>query len=446
MSSLLRATLTEGSVGKHLYTMALPMVWGLLATMSFNAVDTFFVAKLGDLELAAMSFTFPVVMFVTSIAIGLGAGTSSAVSRAIGSGNQVLARRLATDSMSLSALISVAVSLIGWLTIEPLFLFLGASQELIKPIQEYMSIWYFSAPFLMVPMVTLASLRAMGLSSVQGYLMGGAAIFNAILDPLLIFGWYGFPRMELQGAALATLITRSITLLVAFYILNNRMHMLVNPFTVWHSLKRSWLMIFAVGMPAMFTNIVIPLSSGVVVALVAQHGTAAVAGLGVAVRIEPLALIVFYALSGVVGPFFGQNLGAGKHQRLLHALRIITSFNCGFGLVLAIVFWVVAGEIAGLFSDSPEVLSIAVSYLFFVPISYGAYGLVMAVNAAFNGMGCPRPPMVISFLRVFGIYLPLAFVGQWIWGMEGLFIATCAANLLLGLLAYYWIKKHLLEL
>ncbi len=443
MASVLQAKLTEGSVSRHLYVMAAPMVWGLLATMSFNAVDTFFVAQLGDLQLAAMSFTFPVAMLLMSVAIGLGAGTSSAVARAVGAGDHVLAKRLATDSMSLTALISVVVSLVGWLSIDLVFGLLGATPELMPYIHEYMDVWYLSAPFLMVPMVTFASLRAMGWSQVQGYLMGAAAIFNALLDPLLIFGLYGFPRLELQGAALATLVTRAITLWVAFHILKNRTHMLTNPLAPWLTLKRSWMMIFVVGIPAMFTNVVIPLSGGVVVALVAQHGTAAVAGLGVALRVEPLALIVFYALSGVVGPFFGQNMGAGKIQRLYEALKVLALFNMGFGLFLALLLWFMAPLLAGMFSDSDEVISIAGHYMALVPISYGTYGIVMAVNAAFNGLGRPSPPMMISFLRVLGLYLPLAWLGQYYMGLSGLFAATACANLLLGVLAYFWLKRHL---
>ncbi len=443
MADALQATLTEGSVSKHLRTMAVPMVWGLLATMSFNAVDTFFVAQLGDDQLAAMSFTFPVVMVLTSIAIGLGAGTSSAVSRAIGSGGQGEARRLATDAISLTALISVAVSALGWFTIEPLFSLLGATPELLPLVRDYMGIWYFSAPLLMVPQVSLAALRAMGMSQVQGYLMGGAAILNLLLDPLMIFGLWGFPRMELQGAALATLVTRAFSLVVAFYVLQGRLKMLVNPLAGWLSVKRSWLRIVHVGIPAMFTNVIIPLSSGIVVALVAQHGTAAVAGLGVAVRIEPLALIVFYALSGVVGPFCGQNLGAGQFDRLQELRRVITRFCLGMGLCLAVLLWGLGEPLARLFSDSPEVLPIAVRYMLIVPISYGAYGLVMSINAAFNGLGLPHPAMAISFLRVLGLYLPLAWLGQSLWGLTGLFVATSAANVLLGIIAYGWLRYRL---
>jgi len=219
MSRPLTATLTEGSVAGQLRTLAIPMVWGLLATMSFNVVDTFYVAQLGNQPLAAMSFTFPIVMIITSLGIGLGAGSSSAISRAIGEGDASYARRLATDAISLTFLVSASMCLLGWLLMDPLFSLLGATPDLLPLIRDYMSIWFISAPFLMVPMVCLSALRALGMSHIQGYLMSAAALFNAALDPLLIFGLWGFPALELQGAALATLVTRILTFLVAFYIL-----------------------------------------------------------------------------------------------------------------------------------------------------------------------------------------------------------------------------------
>jgi putative MATE family efflux protein len=443
MATPLQATLTEGRVSEQLKSLALPLVWGLMATMSLNAIETFFIAQLGREPLAALSFTFPVIMVLTSLGIGLGAGTSSAVARAIGEGDSHKARRLATDAMSLTFIISASVCLLGWLTLEPLFLALGATPDLIPLIRSYMSIWYFSAPCLMVPMVCLSALRAMGMSQVQGYLMGGAALFNVLLDPILIFGLFGFPALGLQGAALATLITRALMLVVALYILHSRVHMLVNPFLPWQKLKDSWLAIIEVGMPAMFANVIIPFASAIVVAMVAAYGTDAVAALGIAMRIEPLALIVFYALSGVIGPFFGQNHGAGKVERLHEALRVLTLFCLAFGLVLALLLGVFGAEIASLFGGHPEVVGITAAYFMIVPISYGAYGLVMSVNAAFNGLGRPWPAMVISAGRVFYIYLPLAWLGQHWWGMTGIFIATAFANLALGVWAWCWLKAHI---
>ncbi|MEN0035410.1 MAG: MATE family efflux transporter [Cellvibrio sp.] len=445
MATPLHATLTEGRVSTQLKYLALPLVWGLMATMSHNAIETFFIAQLGREQLAALSFTFPVIMVLTSLGIGLGAGTSSAVARAIGEGNAVRAQRLATDAMSLTFIISASVCLLGWLTLEPLFTALGATPELIPLIRSYMSIWYFSAPCLMVPMVCLSAMRAMGMSQVQGYLMGGAALLNVVLDPILIFGLLGFPALGLQGAALATLITRVMMLLVAFYILHVRVQMLVNPFLPWEKLKKSWLTIIEVGIPAMVANVIIPFASAIVVAMVAVYGTDAVAALGIAMRIEPLALIVFYALSGVIGPFFGQNLGAGKIDRLKEAMRVLTFFCLAFGLVLALVLGVFGADLAGLFGDHAEVVTITATYLMIVPVSYGAYGLVMSVNAAFNGLGRPWPAMIISAGRVLYLYLPLAWLGQHWWGITGIFVATAVANLLLGAWAWLWLRKYILQ-
>ncbi|HSC68009.1 MAG TPA: MATE family efflux transporter, partial [Cellvibrio sp.] len=418
-------------------------VWGLTATMSLNAVETFFIAQLGREPLAALSFTFPVIMVLTSLGIGLGAGTSSAVARAIGEGDSRKAQRLATDAMSLTFIISTSVCLLGWLTLEPLFFALGATPDLIPLIRSYMAIWYFSAPCLMVPMVCLSAMRAMGMSQVQGYLMGGAALLNVILDPILIFGLLGAPALGLQGAALASLITRALMLVVALYILHARLQMLVNPFLPWKKLKQSWHSIIEVGIPAMVANVIIPIASAIVVAMVAVYGTDAVAALGIAMRIEPLALIAFYALSGVVGPFFGQNSGAGKVGRLHEAARVLTGFCLAFGMVLALILGFFGADLAGLFGDHPEVVTITATYLMIVPISYGAYGLVMSVNAAFNGLGRPWPAMILSAGRVLFVYLPLAWLGQYWWGITGLFIATALANLLLGGWALLWLKKHI---
>ncbi len=443
MAKPLPATLTEGSVARQLRVTAVPMVWGLLATMSFNVVDTFFVAQLGEAPLAAMSFTFPVIMVLTSLGIGLGAGTSSAVSRAIGEGDAVRARRLATDATSLTLLLSVAVSLLGWLTIDPLFSALGASRELLPLIREYMVIWYISAPFLLVPMVSLAALRAMGMSQVQGYLMSAAALFNALLDPILIFGLLGVPALGIQGAALATLITRAITLVVALYILGFRVHMLVNPLAGWQRVRDSWLRVVEVALPATMANMIVPIASGIVLVMVAAYGTHAVAGFGIAVRLEPLALIVFYALSGVVGPFFGQNYGAGKYQRMARALRVLTLFSLVFGAGMAVFLWLSGGFIAGWFSRHAEVVAVAVMYLAVVPLSYGAYGIVMSVNAAFNGLGRPWPAMVLSAARVLIVFLPLAFLGQWLWQLPGLFVASALANIIVGAWAWLWLRRHI---
>src|SRR5690606_12881877 len=159
--------------------------------------------------------------------------------------------------MSLTLIISVSVCVLGWLMLEPIFFALGATPELMPLIRSYMVIWFFGAPCLMVPMVSLAALRAMGMSHIQGYLMSGAAVVNALLDPRLIFGLFVLPSLGLQGAAVAALITRVMMVAVAAYILHFRLRMLVNPFGAWEKLKSSWAMIVQVGVPAMCANVIV---------------------------------------------------------------------------------------------------------------------------------------------------------------------------------------------
>lgn len=435
---------TNDPVGPLLYRMSLPMVWGLLATMSFHAIDTYFVAQLGEAQLAAISFTFPVVMVVTSMAIGLSAGTSSVIARLLGKQEIILAKQTGSDSLLLTLALSLLVVALGLLTIDPLFLLLGAPPELLPLINEYMSIWYLGAPLLLVPMSLSALLRATGNNMVWGVLMMVSALINTVLDPILIFGWGPVPRMEIAGAAWATLISRLLLTAGAFYYISIKLNLITTPHFKWKQLKAAWKSILHIGLPAMGTNMIIPFASGITVALVARYGVESVAGLGVAMRIEPIVLICFYALSGVIGPFFGQNMALDFRHRQLHALSLILRFTLFFGVGVMLLLWLTAPTVTAWFSDDAEVNAVAVAYLTIVPLSYGLYGLVMSVTAAFNGLGKPMPAMVISIMRVLGFYIPLVWVGQYFWGIQGLFIATALANLAAGCLAYVWLKRNLM--
>ncbi len=313
-------------------------------------------------------------------------------------------------------------------------------------IREYMNVWFLNAPLLIVGMAVMSALRARGSSSIAGYLMMWSAFVNGALDPLLIFGLWGFPRLDIAGAAWATVISRALMLIAAFWYVQGKYRMLESPFQPWSKLKQSWRSLLHIGLPAMATNVIIPLASGVVVALVAKHGPGAVAGFGVAMRLEPVALIVFYSLSSVAGPFFGQNLGANNIDRIYAGLRVIGRFCVVWGLCMAVVLWFSAEWLSGWFSRSDEVLPVAVAYLTIVPVSYGLYGIVMSVNAGFNGLGQPMPGVMISAARVFVIYLPLAWAGQHFWGLQGLFVATALANIAVGVMGWVWMRHSLKRL
>jgi Na+-driven multidrug efflux pump len=137
---------------------------------------------------------------------------------------------------------------------------------------------------------------------------------------------------------------------------------------------------------------------------------------------------------------------AGEYRhRQLQALNSIVKFCLLFGMAMAVILWLAKDTVIGWFTDSPEVIEVAAIYLTITPVSYGLYGLVMSVNASFNGLGKPFPAMAISILRALVIYLPLALVAQHFWGLPGLFIGMAAANGITGILAYFWLKSALTQ-
>jgi putative MATE family efflux protein len=309
-------------------------------------------------------------------------------------------------------------------------------------IEDFMLIRYWVDPVEAALWTSLASIRARGNTLLEGKVITSAALLNAALDPIFIFGLFGFPRMEIQGAALASLVSNLSMLGLVLFYLGPKLKMYANPFVSFGEILDSWRHMLAIGVPAMVTNAIVPISNAIVVSMVAAYGIDAVAGFGIAMRIEPMALVPFYALSAVSSPFAGQNFGAGKVDRVLEARNVIARFSFGYGILLVLVLAFAADPIAALFSDSPEIRRVAVEYLWFVSISYGAYGLVMSVCASFNGIGVPMPGLVLSVTRVIIVFLPLAFIGRWLFGLNGLFIAAALSNLVVAALAFTWLGRR----
>ena len=384
----------------------------------------------------------PVIWLIYGIGIGFEAGAASCVSRAIGRKDQSAARRLTTDTMVLGVLAALLLCLVGLASIRPVFSLLGATPELMPLISDYMSVWYWVAPLDIALWTSLASIRARGNTLLESKVITAAALLNIALDPILIFGLFGMPRLEVQGAALATIISTGSMLLFTLAHLHFRLKVYANPIAPLKTILQSWGHMLHIGIPAMITNAIIPVSSGIVVAMVATYGVDAVAGFGIAMRIEPIFLIPFYALSAVSSPFFGQNFGSNQFDRLTEARRVVTRFCLGFGFALGVVLIVIARPLTGLFSQSETIQVVAVHYLWIAALSYGAYGLVMSVNASFNGMGRPIPGVVISSCRVIIVFLPLALIGKSLFDLPGLFAATTLSNLLMGAIAYAWLGRQ----
>ncbi|MGF1488166.1 MAG: MATE family efflux transporter [Prochloraceae cyanobacterium] len=439
----MKATLTEGNISTQLFKLTLPMTWGIFALFSFNLIDTYFVGQLGTIELAAIAFTFPVTSILENIGFGLATGASSVISREIGKGDLIENKILTTNSLILGVSIVAFLVAIGLMTIEHLFEAMGATPDLLPSITKYMSIWYFGMIFFVVPMVANNAIRSTGNTLIPSIIITIAASINLVLDPFLIFGWGNFLGLGIIGAALATLIARAITMLLALSYLHFKANLLSFTIPKVKKIRQAWINILQISIPTALSLSIIPISMGFITNLIATYGNPAVAGFGIALRIENFIFVPIIALSMVIVVFVGQNWAALNYNRVRRCLLLSFSFSFSWGIIIALFFFFNGKEIAAIFNDNYDVINIANNYLILVPISYTLLGIIFLSNSSFNALGKPLISLTITLTRMLILYLPLAYLGSNILGINGIFIAFCLSNLIAGIVSIICNKKVL---
>ncbi|MEA2096680.1 MAG: MATE family efflux transporter [Candidatus Cloacimonadota bacterium] len=429
------AKLIEGPIGKILTRMTIAMTFGLIGMVAFNLVDTFFVGKLGTDQLAALSFTFPVVLVVSSIALGLGFGASAVISRAIGEGDHHKVQRLTTDSLLLAMIIVIGFVIIGLFTIEPLFKALGATSKIFPYIKTYMRIWYLGMPFVVVPMVGNNAIRATGDAKTPSIIMLIAVCVNTVLDPLLIFGIGPFPELGIEGAAIATVISRFTTFSVALWVLIKREKMISFDIPKFTKILNSWKHVLFIGIPIAGARVIIPITIGIITRIVSSYGIKAVAGFGVASRLEFFSLAVIHALASVFGPFIGQNLGAKKYDRVHAAINISHRFTILWEIAIFILLILLRTQIARIFNKDPQVISTIVLYLAIVPLSYTMQGIFVLSTTALNVMHKPLQAASLTIFQMFILCIPLTLLGSYLFGLTGIFAAVALSYIISGIIS-----------
>ncbi len=437
--------LTTAPIGQTLIRLAAPMLVGILGMMAFNVVDVFFVGRLGTVPLAAITLTFPVVMVVGTFTLGLGVGAMAVISRGIGAGDRTMIRRYSTDSLTLATVCVVVLTGLGLTTIEPLFTLLGATDSMLPYVKQYMHIWYPGMLFYIVPIVGNNIIRATGDTVTPSIVMLLGVAVNAVLDPIFIFGWGPVPAMGISGAAIATVIARGLTLVVALWVLYFREHLLASPWPGLENLIRSWKVLLGTGLPVAVSNAIIPIALGIVTRIVTQFGEEAVAGFGIASRIEGFGLAIVFALSTGISPFVGQNFGAGRIDRITKGISLARMFSLAWGLLLAVTFWISAKPIAAWFNSDPLVVESAVLYLWIVPFSLGLRSIHQIIWTALNVMGRPWDSLILEFLLAFTLWIPFAWAGAQLSGTSGLYWGLTLANIIAGVIAYIWVDRVLVR-
>ncbi|WP_426417557.1 MATE family efflux transporter [Aestuariirhabdus sp. LZHN29] len=426
--------LTE-PVGPLLRRLTLPMMGGIISLMLFYLLDAYFIAQLGIDELAVVGFTLPFVTTLVNLAVGLGIGISATVARTQGAGGDKPIANTGRNALLMAALVLISVATLSQLFLDNIFSLLGAPEHLLPVIDDYLSLWLIGCTCQLILMNGNAIFRATGNTRTPAKLMALGALLNALLDPCLIFGVGPVPAMGLQGAALASIIAWSTTLLLGIRLLavDHKLVSLSLPSVA--ELTHCWPAILRIAVPAALSNMMTPLAIAIITAVVAGYGPEAVAAFGVGERISGLALLAILALSMTLPPLISQNMGAGNRQRILVAIRGSHRFaliwQTGIYLILALG----APWIAPLFGDSLITHDYIQLYLWCVVLSLGPLGVTILTVSSLNALHQPSRAMLVSACRLFLLFVPMGWAGsQWA-GIPGLFVGAALANVLSAVVA-----------
>lgn len=339
----------DQGLGRSLFHMTWPMIFGVLALMSYHLVDAFWIARLGVEPLAALGFTVPIQQSFTGFQVGLGIAVTAIISRTLGAGDALLARRQGGVVAILGAVSAGALCLLLWVVRGPLLTVLGAGPEIRPVIDEFWSVWLGAAWLGAVMYMGYSLHRAQGDTRFPGLMMMVGSVLNMLLDPLFIFtfGW-GLP-----GAAWATIAAFTIACMVTYPRLWHRQWIAfdLQGFAIWRTIRQ----VSSIGAPAMVSQLLPPVSAMLATGLVAGFGASAVAAWGLGTRLEFFSLVVVLALTMSMPPMVGRLVGSGELAAARRLIRLAALFVLAWQLGVSLVWLLTSGLVVPLVSADDSV-------------------------------------------------------------------------------------------
>ena len=415
---------------RHVAVMTATGSVGLVAIFVVDALNLFYISMLGVQELAAaIGFASTLMFFTVSVSIGLTIAASALVSRALGRGDRAEAARMGGAAMVFMGLTTSIIVLAIWPFLDPLVGLLGATGETRQLATRFLQIVIPSSPIVSMGMCATGILRGVGDARRAMYvtLAGGAAA--AVLDPILIFGF----GLGLDGAAISTVLSRLILLAIGIHGAHvvHRLMALPNP----RKLAAVARPFFAIGLPAVLTQIATPVGNAYVTIEMARFGDEAIAGWAIVGRLIPVAFGVIFALSGAVGPILGQNYGARRYDRLNAALRdalvFVTLYCLGVWMLLAAL----STPVADLFGATGEARELVIFFCLFVAGSFLFNGMLFVANAAFNNLGFATYSTVFNWGRSTLGVIPFVWAGAQLYGAKGVIAGWGLGAIVFGVVA-----------
>lgn len=470
-------------VKKALITMAAPAAVGMLMTFLFQLVDSYFIGQLGSAELAAISFSYPIYFFLVSFFMGTAIAVSAKVAQALGSQDEHKAQGLTSLSLVFFMLLLALVGSLAYafesISIDSIFVLLGAKTEMLSLIGEYMLPLYLGLFLLLGTLVANSALMAKGIMVKSTLVMALGGVINLLLDYLLIFGFslssYQLQPMGLAGAAWATVISWAVMLVLMFALLVHQQlfklsALMLTTAKSWSQAGHWFKDVYSLALPAIAAQILAPIAIAVVTRFVAMTGSesqgseAAVAAYGLVIRIESLGLVGILALAVIMTPFIAQNYGAlnrdaiteDEHaskssdkrqmQRLDQAIAYAGRMTVYWGLIFYVLMLFLIEPLISLFTDNAEIIQHSKNYFYIVGISLPAFGLLLITTSFFNGVQQGNRSLQLTLVKSLLLTIPLAVAGFYIADAMGIWFGIAIANIIgavyAGRLLNNWLIKN----
>lgn len=400
-----RRDLTQGSIPKNIWRLALPMMGANIFQDLFNLVDMFFVGKLGPSAIAAVAMSGILLMLGMTIGMGISIGTIAMISRFAGAGKREKVQNVAAQAIFLGLISSLVLGVVGYSFASPILSLLGASKDVLPLGVAYVKIIALGSITLFLTIALNSSLQGIGDVVTPLKILTLSTILNIGFDPLLIFGIWRFPKMGVAGSALATVIARGIGLIFLLY-LSHPLFKLRDMRIDWAIIRR----IVRIGIFGSLQMLTRNLAALVLIRIVAIYGTFALAAYGVGMRLRMAVMMPGFGLANAAAILVGQNLGANRPDRAERSGWLATGFYEIIAISAAVLFILFSKGLIKVFNTNPEVIKLGSLYLRFLAFSFFFIALSVVLGRAMGGAGETRSPMLVTALSLFGFQIPLALI------------------------------------
>ncbi|MBN2096425.1 MATE family efflux transporter [Candidatus Peregrinibacteria bacterium] len=425
---------------KSLFILASPVIVGMIVQTLYNLVDTAYVGRLGAESIAALTFSFPIFFILIAINAGMAAGMGSRISRYLGENNKTAAENTAMHGLLISLILSFLLVFFGHLVLEPLFLLLGASGNVLKLAMDYTSIILMGVVFMLPGYILNSIFSAQGDTKTPMKIQISALIINIILDPIFIFGF----GLGVKGAAIATVIAFTMALLIAIYYIKTVSHLHIHT-SSYHFSPFIIRNIVTVGIPASMVMLLMSVYIMIINRFMAHFGTDYVASFGLASRLESVAVLPVAGLSMALLTLVGIFEGAKQY----HLIKSISWFAIKISVLatsfVGLVFFGFPYIILRIFTSDPTLLSFGGAYLRIDVFTFPLMAVTMSISRIMQGMGYGFPGFMINLIRVFAVSIPLAYLFVFILGYSYLSVAVAMVlgSLTASVIAVSWLEIKL---